>query len=452
MKKFAGAAAALAASTTLATAGGLDRSGQSVLAIFDDPNTYSFSLGYVSPSVTGSDVSGSGNGSYDAGGSYTQLGLSYANQINDKFSYALIFDQPYGADILYNGDPTTTNLGGTKADLSSNALTFMGKFQVNDRFSVFGGIRAQRVGGEIALNGLSYASAVPANGVAGAINAATGANLTAGAVGGALQAAAISGAGGTPSAEQAAAFTAVATAVGGPANFASQVATPFSNAQAAFNAGGGYSVDIEQTWGVGGVIGFAYEIPDIALRFALTYSTEVSHDASTREVLGPIAAAGGAAPGTPLAGNVRFSSPQSVNLEFQTGIAKDTLLLASMRWTDWDDFDVVPQFLGADLANIDDSYRWNVGVARRFNENFVGSVSLTYEKDNGSATVSPLGPNDGQIGLTIGGRYQKDNLTVTGGINYTKLGDAFAGVGGQPVALFEGSSVLGLGFRVNYKF
>ncbi|PTX55792.1 long-subunit fatty acid transport protein [Litoreibacter ponti] len=425
MKRFAGAAAALAASTSLATAGGLDRSGQSVLAIFDDPNTYSFSLGYVQPSVTGSDSNGN-VGSYDAGNSYTQLGLSYTNDINDRLSYTVIYDQPFGADIFYNGDPAASNLAGTRADLTSDAISILGKFQMNERFSVFGGLRVQRAGGRVSLNGQAYGNALATAGVA------AGAGTTAQILGGALQ--------GDPNA--------IAALPPGVAGLLPTLGAQVQGASAGFTANGGYDVRLSEEWGVGLTAGVAYEIPDIALRAVLTYHSEITHDANSTETL----AIGAAAAAGAIAGTTTFSSPQSVNLEFQTGIAKDTLLLASMRWTDWDDFDVIPPTLGQDLANIDDSYRWNIGVARRFNENLVGSISVTYEKDNGSATVSPLGPNDGQIGLTVGGRYQKDNLTVTGGINYTKLGDAFAGVASQPVALFEGNSAVGVGFKVNYKF
>ncbi|MEL7183073.1 MAG: outer membrane protein transport protein, partial [Pseudomonadota bacterium] len=210
----------------------------------------------------------------------------------------------------------------------------------------------------------------------------------------------------------------------------------------------GYDVEIEQSWGAGLTLGAAYEIPDILFRLAITYHSEVTHEGTATERFGFNAAGAG----TPLPGTLSFQSPQSINIDFQTGVNPKTLVLASMRWTDWDDFDVIPTRLNADLANIDDSYRWSLGVARRFTPELVGLATLTYEKDGGGATLSPLGPNDGQIGLTVGARYTSGNLNVSGGLNYTKLGSAFAGVGGQPVALFDDSSAVGVGLRVNYKF
>ncbi|WGH78336.1 outer membrane protein transport protein [Jannaschia ovalis] len=398
MNRFALAAAATIAATASAQAGGLDRSGQSILALFDAPDTGAATLSWVNPSVTGSDTAAPTGATYDVGNSYSQVSLSFANEINDRVSYAVIVDQPFGADIFYNATPQTSLLGGTKADLGAEAVTVLGKYQFSDRVSAYGGVRVQRAGGEVALNGQAYAQAI----------------------GTALEGRGIGTAG--PN--------------------AADLLTP--------NGAGftGYDVQIDESWGAGLVIGAAYEIPEIALRLAVTYNSKVTHSGDSVERFS-VAALGD---GAPLAGQYSFQTPQSINIDFQTGINPKTLVLASLRWTEWGDFDVVPQNLNADLANIDDVYRWSVGVARRFSDEFVGLASVTYEKDNGSATVSPLGPTDGQIGVNLGARYDRGNLAVSGGINYTEVGDAFAGVGGNPVALFSDNSVVGVGFKVAYKF
>jgi long-chain fatty acid transport protein len=426
MKHLLSTAAILAATTTLATAGGLDRSGQSVLSIFDPENSVTATIGYVMPSVSGRDTAAATGATYDIGKNYTQLGLSYANDVNDQFSYGVIYDQPFGADIFYNGNPAASLLAGTRADLSSNALSVLGKYQINPSISVFGGLKLQQAGGRVSLNGIAYGNALATAGVA----AASG--TTAQVLGAALQ--------GDPTA-----FAALPAPLQSPAALGA-LGAQVTGLSSAFTAGGGYDVQIEQDWGAGFIIGAAYEIPDIALRLAVTYHSEVKHDGASVETA---PAALGALAG---AGNTPFDSPQSVNIEFQTGIAEDTLLLASMRWTNWDAFDVIPPNLGSDLANISDSYRWTLGVGRRFSDTFSGSATLTYEADAGDAVISPLGPNDGQLGLSVGGQYKKDNMTISGGINYTKVGDAFAGVAGQQVALFEGNSAIGVGLRVNFDF
>ncbi|KIT15929.1 OmpP1/FadL family transporter [Jannaschia aquimarina] len=453
MTRITIATAALLATTSIAQAGGLDRSGQSISPLFDEAGTTSLSFSYVNPNLTGDDSIAT-QGSYDAGESYTNTTLSYANTVNDKFSYAVIADQPFGADIFYNDDPTTSALGGTTADLGADAISFVGRYKINERFSVFGGLRAQNAGGRVVLNGIAYANALGAR--AGAVGLGEAVATAAQTPGAANQAAAqailaaLGDEAGTAFAGVASGndATAALEAQLNAAGFGTAVATAqgtFGAVSTNFGPSGGYEVEIEDDWGLGYTFGVAYEIPEIALRFAATYHSEVSHNTTGVEqsiLFGP----------GEIDGDIDFATPQSVNLEFQTGLNQKTLLLASMRWTDWDDFDVVPELLGTDLADIEDSYTWNLGVARRFTDNLVGLASIRYEKANDNETVSPLGPTDGLIGLSLGVRYTADNLNVSGGINYTKIGDANPGVAGNPVASFEDNSAVGVGLRVAYKF
>lgn len=423
----------LAANATIAGAGsvmaaGLDRSGQSVLGVFDDPGTLSVGLSYVTPNLHGADTGGR-TGSYDAGKPYTSYSWSFADQLNDRFSYAVIGDQPFGADVFYDDTPQTSALGGTKADLSSNAISFIGKYQISERFSVFGGLRAERAGGTVALNGQAYAQALSIGTVASAAGTAP-ATLGAALLGDPAAAAALGGA-------------ATVAALGAQVSaLSTEFLTP------GVNGFTGYDVDIEHSWGAGVTVGAAYEIPQIALRLAVTYHSEITHDGSATERFGFNAAGNG----TAIPGRLVFQTPQSVNVDFQTGINERTLLLASLRWTDWDDFNVIPANLGVDLADVDDGYIWTLGVARQFTPNLVGLASLTWEKDLSVSTISPLGPTDGKIGLTVGARYTSGSLNISGGVNYTKLGGAFAGVVGQPVASFTGGSALGVGLRAVYNF
>ncbi len=163
MKRILVSASALALAAGSVSAAGLDRSGQSVLSVFDADNTAALSFGYVEPSVTGEDAGGN---DYDVGESFTQTGLTYTNRVNEQISYSVILDQPYGVNVDYNNSPLTSSLGGTSADLNSDAITFVGRYRINDRFSVFGGIKAQRVSADVALNGQAYANAISTAAVA----------------------------------------------------------------------------------------------------------------------------------------------------------------------------------------------------------------------------------------------------------------------------------------------
>lgn len=351
------------ASTSIA--GGLDRSGLSVSALFKDPGTLNLSFGSVTPSITGTDIGGP-SGDYDVGDSYTQLGASYTHAINDDLTVALIFDQPYGVNTSYEGDPTTSYFAETEASLSSNAISVLGKYQLNENFSLFGGLRAQRVSGDISLNGLVYTGAI----------------------------------------------------------------------------GSDYRVTLDSSMGFGYAVGAAYEIPDIALRAVLTYHSAIEHEADTVEYFGGTVIA-------PSAATV-YESPKSINLDLQTGIAQNTLLTAGVRWAEWGSVDVIPALLGSDLVSLSDTTTYKLGLARRFNESWAGSISFTYEEE-GDPLVSPLGPTNGLFGITLGAQYAMDNMTISGGINYSILGDAQASAAGVGYADFEDNTALGLGFSVDFQ-
>ncbi|MEL7212057.1 MAG: hypothetical protein AAGK92_05305 [Pseudomonadota bacterium] len=456
MKHFASATAALLLSTSLVSAAGLDRSGQNVGAIFADDNTVSLSFGVVQPNVVGSDDAGN---DYDVGESYRQLGFSYTQYINDQFNVSLIFDQPYGANVEYGTTPSTSALGGTGADLSSESLGIVGRYQFSDRFSLFGGVKIERVRAEVDLNGTAYANAiVTPNSVAPTAAAGFNSRIA----GTPLPTLSDSDAEAIINGDSAAVSNFIATygnalalAAGvPPAALANPAVGQAAGQQgvdslqgavdtgrANFFAGGGYSFEMEDSTEPVFLIGAAYEIPDIAFRLALTYHFETEHSADTKETI----------LGQTYKGSVDYVTPQSVNLDFQTGIAEDTLLTASYRWTEFSAVDVVPDFLGSDLVNLEDGERYTIGIARRFNDNFAASATFLYEPE-GDDLVSPLGPTNGLRGLTLGAQYNKDNVKLSAGINYSELGDARANVGGEGVADFEGSSSLGFGFNASFTF
>lgn len=418
--KYLLSAGLVAATATGATAGGLDRSFQSVSPLFNESGTASVSFGFVNPSITGTDALGN---SYDVGDTYTVPTISYTQDMGDKLTFGVIYDTPFGAAISYNNSPLTSTLGGTMADLTSDAINFLGKFQVTDRFSVFGGLRLQSVEAAVALNGQAYAAAISTAAVASTVPGLSSATLGA-ALGGDVAAA-----------------TAIDTTYGAGTTAALGAAV---GAQATtFLTTNGYNVDISEDHSVGYTLGFAYEIPDIALRFVATYHSEIEHNADTVENLFGLA---------PVASTITYISPQSVNLEFQTGIAADTLLIASYRWSEFSAVDVIPTALGADLVNLDDAHRYSIGVGRRFNDNLSGRISLSYEPSGDGGTVSPLGPTDGLFGISLGGQYVQDNVTISGGVNYSWLGDAQAGVAGQSVASFTDSTSLAFGVNVKITF
>lgn len=367
MKRFMLATTAILAATG-AQAGGIDRSGQGLGALFEKGRYLELSFGFVSPTVDGTDVAAQPTG--DVVGSYSQLSFSYKADINDKLSYAINLDQPFGADVQYG--PTSPVLGGTLAQAHTIALTGILRYKVSDAFSVHGGLRMQRAGGDIRLQGLAYG--------------------------------------------------------------------PLSN----------YNVNLANDWAPGYLVGIAFEKPEIALRVALTYNSKISHGFDTIERVGTTQVAPASVTDVDL--------PQSVNLDFQTGVAKDTLVFGQIRWADWSEFAIDPAWFtpraGGGLVSLEDSVTYTLGVGRRFNENWAGSFSLSYEPKGTDPLVSPLAPTDGRYGATIGVVYTKDNMKVTGGINYTWLGDAQPETGTPDTAranMIDNNS-LGVGVKVGWSF
>lgn len=211
----------------------------------------------------------------------------------------------------------------------------------------------------------------------------------------------------------------------------------------------GYNVTLDSDWALGYVLGVAYEIPDIALRVALTYNSAIKHEFDTVEsfaVTGPVGSS-----------VTSVDTPQSVNLDFQTGIAEGTLLFGSVRWAEWSAFKIDPtafvQATLGGLVDLEDSITYTIGVGRRFNDNFAGSISYTYEKADDDDLVSPLAPTNGLNAISIGARYDMDNGTrISGGVRFNQVGDARPETGDTARATFADNTAVTFGVRIGYSF
>uniref|UniRef100_A4WUJ0 Membrane protein involved in aromatic hydrocarbon degradation n=2 Tax=Cereibacter TaxID=1653176 RepID=A4WUJ0_CERS5 len=210
-----------------------------------------------------------------------------------------------------------------------------------------------------------------------------------------------------------------------------------------------YNLETNTDYAFGYVVGVAWEKPEIAARVALTYNSAIDHTLEADET-GTNAVFGDRA------GVSEFDTtvPQSVNLEFQTGIAPDTLLFGSVRWVDWTEFLIDPEiyqyyFPGIPLVAYEsDRWTYTLGLGRRFTEKWSGAVTVSYEPKTGDDTGN-LGPNDGFRSIGIGATYTHENMKITGGIRYVELGSANTrGVG----AKFDDNEALAAGIRVGFTF
>ncbi|AMY69706.1 outer membrane protein transport protein [Frigidibacter mobilis] len=134
-----------------AYAGGIERSTQSVAILFEKGNYVEFSLGDVSPNVSGvQQYPVTGNSSGDMAGDYTTWSLGVKVAITDKLDFALVLDEPIGADVDYKTGTGYAYAGSTAA-IDAHALTAMLRYKLDGGFSVIGGLRAQQSEGEVAL-------------------------------------------------------------------------------------------------------------------------------------------------------------------------------------------------------------------------------------------------------------------------------------------------------------
>lgn len=366
------AGAALLIGTSLAHAGGLDRSGQPIGLIFEEGNAIQFTFSSVNPSVSGTSVGpglGTG-GSGNMAASYTQLGFGFKYDINDQFSVALLYDQPFGANVDY--DPTAAYYAaGSVAVVESSALTGVLRYRLNKNFSVHGGIRYQTVTADVA------------------------------------------------------------------------------KPRAA-----GYTLETDDSSATGYLVGAAYERPDIALRVALTYNSAITHDlVGTETCAAPAPFCAGTTATTPV------DTPQSINLDFQTGVAADTLVFGSIRYAQWTAFDYAPPVhaalgLGSLQSYDEDTISYSIGIGRRFTDEWSGALTVGYEAAQGGF-AGDLAPVDGQLSLGLGATYTGDGYKVTAGVRHVWLGDAttehptLAGVDG---AEFSGNTATAFGLQFTTSF
>ncbi|MGX9120040.1 OmpP1/FadL family transporter [Mesorhizobium sp. BHbsci] len=203
----------------------------------------------------------------------------------------------------------------------------------------------------------------------------------------------------------------------------------------------------DEAWGWR--VGAAYEIPEIALRGSLMYSSSYKYD----ELSGTVDTTGfrGAFPADLIPGatgvfpvSASAEIPQAVELKLQSGIAPGWLAFGSIRWQEWSRLGVIPingvrsPVTGAPSpVSFDLLYRdgWTVsgGIAHKFSDQLSGAVSLTW--DRGTSTTSG---------------YQSDTWSVASGISYSPNDKIEVRLGGSIGVLTSGSSTFtGVGDTAN---
>ena len=216
---------------------------------------------------------------------------------------------------------------------------------------------------------------------------------------------------------------------------------------ALYGPAAGYRADLDRNSAVGYVLGVAYELPEHALRVSLTYNSEIEHTFSTTEVLGL----------QTRTSEIEASTPQSVNLEFTSGVAPKTFVFGGVRRAEWSELQIAPPLLSAPspdpLVDFNDTSTYTLGVGRQFTDYLIGTAALIYEPSTDPLTT-PLTPKDGFQGVSVGAIHQNGNTEFHMSMTYLQVGDTapYVGALGREVSSFSGNSSLGLGLKLVQRF
>lgn len=409
-----------------AYAAAMDRSGQSIGAFLQPNNYFEAGISIIDPDVSGKNQLGPIS---DMGDDYYFPSAALKLQLNENFSFGILYDQPFGASATYtdgiipdDGALGNRPLAGTNVKVNSNNITALFGFQPNEQWNFYAGGVYQDVRGNLTLSSI------------------------------------------------------------------------------------GYNSTFKRDEGYGWLAGAAFQIPEIALKVSLTYRSEIDHELDTTEnsnlvvgvinnqvatIDGLVALANGTLTfeqvvsslpisaedkAQALAANslrnkllnsdsekTKISTPQSVNLDFQTGIMANTVAFANVRWVEWggygidiDKFGSITQLLSGQRQNIidydKDQWSATVGVGRKINEKWGGAISAGWDSGAGNP-VTALGPTEGYWNVGLSAQFSPTPATfIGGGVKYFWLGDAEARSVGKYVGNFEDNNAWAYGLKMGYRF
>ena len=431
---------------SVTNAAGLDRSGQDVTAFFQDGTYAEAVYTYIDADVSGYDSANTnpsqndyvrGDKTGDIAESYDFFRYGVKTDINDTFSIGVLYDEPFGAAAEY----TQSNFVG------SNDVGASIGAQVAD------GLDGQTAGAiataEATGAGENTNVEVRSQSLTGMLGVKFGENKNFQIYGG-------------PVAQRIQAETKLRGLAYGPAS--------------------GYTSTSNPDMDYGYIAGVAYYKPEIALKAALTYRSEIEHNVDIAEYypLAGIRTAAGAqqqgataeqaaALGAAAANrnsNYEISTPKSVNFDFQTGINPTTLATAKVRWVPWSDFIITAPLYnevskinplyadgGLNLVEYDkDQWMVELGLAKRVAPALAVSGTVGWDSGAGNPTTS-LGPVEGYYSVGLGAKYNvTKNWAVSAGGKYLWFGDAQGALPTDKiVADFEDNDGYIAGVKISYQ-
>ena len=240
----------------------------------------------------------------------------------------------------------------------------------------------------------------------------------------------------------------------------------------AYSVANGYTLNVNADQDYGWLAGVSYSKPEIALKAALTYRSEIEHTANSAELYPFVDSLPIPGLSANRSGDIEITTPESVNFDFQTGINPTTLATAKVRWVPWSDFAITPglyngfsQVLatlpqgtgippeGLDLVSYDDD-QWQVelGLAKRLTPALAVSGNIGWDSGAGDPVTS-LGPIEGYYSAGLGAKYNiTENWAVSAGGKYLWFGDAEGQIPSKTVVSnFEDNDGYVLGAKISYQ-
>lgn len=485
-------------------AAALDRSGQSMSAFLQPGNYFEAGISVLDPTVKGQEAGGTATNRKidDMAGDYFFPSAALKLQLTDKFSFGLLYDQPFGADAKYTGENVFVS-NPNDGVLNQNTVNRLATQSINQLIGAAGTDFGPALQAVIGQTGGDIANPTQQEVLGALQQVAQGGNTT---VAGGLQ---------QLQQTQAALEAAKGYLGSSTGNNSTQVKVDTQNLSMVFGfqpnqnfnfyAGpvlqtvkghvnlrgeayslyNGYDANIKETTGVGWLAGAAYQIPEIALKASITYRSEIDHKVNINEdlallgfpgleaVLGGLGLDASQLNALSADKKTKITTPQSVNLDFQTGIMANTVAFANVRWVNWKDFSITPYKFG-EVAKLvgpiigrpdgfslveyaDDQWLVNAGVGRKLSEQWAGNVSVGWDSGAGNP-ITTLGPTEGYWNVGVGVQYSPTPATfIAGGVKYFWLGDAKAQTGAQAgsddyVAKFEDNNAIAYGLKIGYRF
>ncbi|KXZ64822.1 OmpP1/FadL family transporter [Acinetobacter venetianus] len=393
-------------------ASALDESGQSILPFLEKGNYAEANIFVIDPKISGKvrDKPQLVDNSQDLSTGDMAQSFQYYNaalklQLNERFAFGLIYDQPFGADVLYpvkqnNSYSETKNLKeGTSVNVDSQNISMILGVKPYQNVQFYLGPVYQTIKGDVALRGNAY--------------------------------------------------------------------TTFFN---------GYDANFKEDSAIGWLAGMSYQIPDIELKLAVTYRSKIKHEMNVEESIydQPI--------NVTSFEKTKITTPQSINLDFQTGVNQSTLAFINLRWVNWKKFNIRPTQFGAITQAITseltggtydqgfdlDSHQKDqlyaaIGLGHQISEKLSIGSEVSWDSGTGNP-ASSLNPTKGAWGLGLGLQYNPaPNYFIATGIKYFWLGDAVAQDGTYHLPIdnikqnaeqadFKNNSSIAYGLKFGYRF